>query len=95
MHIFTVFPCPDIFITLINLFLIRLPFNTMLTVRVVSGLSYREDCKSALIDLRALTVPCLYLFACLVYVRENLMFFFLLVVHSLFGLILCRLVIYN
>lgn len=41
-------------------------------VRVVSGLSYREDCKTAFIDLRVLTVPCLYLFACLVYVRENL-----------------------
>jgi len=41
-------------------------------VRVVSGLSYREDCKSAFTDLRVLTVPCLYLFACLVYVRETL-----------------------
>jgi len=35
-------------------------------VRVVFGLSYREDCKSAFIDLRVLTVPWLYLFAWLV-----------------------------
>ena len=40
-------------------------------VRVVAGLEYRADCRTAFIDLRIMTLPSLYVFECIKYVSAN------------------------
>ena len=41
-------------------------------IRLIGGVDYRADCKQMFIDFKILTVPCLYIFRCLLYVRENI-----------------------
>jgi len=41
-------------------------------VRVVGGLGYRDDCREMFAQLRILTLPCLYIFNCLKYIRTHL-----------------------
>lgn len=41
-------------------------------VRVVAGRRYREDCRSSFIDLRILTLPCIFILENLLFVRNNL-----------------------
>lgn len=40
-------------------------------VRVMSGLGYMDDCRNVYVRLGLLTVPCLYVLECLLYVRQN------------------------
>ena len=40
-------------------------------VRVVAGLDYREDCRTAFVHLKIMTLPSLYIFECLKYVTTN------------------------
>lgn len=44
-------------------------------VRVIAGLGYREDCRNAFRRLRLLTLPSIYIFECLRYVRNNISLF--------------------
>lgn len=41
-------------------------------IRALSRVHYREDCRDLFIGKGLLTVPCLYIFQCLLYMRENL-----------------------
>lgn len=41
-------------------------------VRVISGIKYREDCRDQFKKLNILTVPCTYIFQCLLYIKNNL-----------------------
>ncbi|KAJ8949425.1 hypothetical protein NQ318_007525, partial [Aromia moschata] len=41
-------------------------------VRIVANLSYRDDCKQAFIKFKILTLPCLYIFQCLLYIKSNI-----------------------
>lgn len=41
-------------------------------VRIVAGLRYRDDCRQAFIDLGILTLPCLYILNCVLWVISNL-----------------------
>lgn len=41
-------------------------------IRVIAGLKFRDDCKSKLIELKILTVPCTYILQCLIYIKNNL-----------------------
>lgn len=40
-------------------------------VRIIAGISYREDCKEAFRSLKIMTFPAAYIYECLVYVKEN------------------------
>lgn len=40
-------------------------------VRIMAGISYREDCKGAFRNLKIMTFPAAYTYECLVYVKEN------------------------
>ena len=44
-------------------------------VRVISGLGYREDCRGAFMQLRVLTLPSIYIFECLKFVKQNICLF--------------------
>nr|CAI5834912.1 unnamed protein product [Callosobruchus analis] len=41
-------------------------------VRIISSLRFRDDCRAMYVRLRILTVPCVYIFECLMYVRQNI-----------------------
>ena len=41
-------------------------------IRVMTGMPFRSDCRHQFIDLKILTVPCLYLYASLLYIKDNL-----------------------
>lgn len=41
-------------------------------VRVIAGLRYRQDCRGAFVRLKMLTLPSLYIYECLRYVRRNI-----------------------
>ena len=41
-------------------------------VRVVFGLGYRQECQQAFVELRILTLPCLYVYRCLQNVKKNI-----------------------
>lgn len=41
-------------------------------IRIISGLSYREDCRQAFVALEILTVPGAYIFECLKYMYDHL-----------------------
>lgn len=41
------------------------------TVRIVTGLGYRDDCRNAFVSLGFLTVPCIYVLECLLYVKQR------------------------
>lgn len=41
-------------------------------IRVISGLAYRADCHSAFVSLKVLTVPCLYIYSSLLFIKNNL-----------------------
>lgn len=41
-------------------------------IRIISSLGYRDDCRQAFIDLKILTLPCLFIFTCLCYAKANL-----------------------
>ena len=36
----------------------------------MSGLGYRDDCSNAFVSLGLLTVPCVYVLECLLYVKQ-------------------------
>lgn len=40
-------------------------------IRVVAGLKYQDDCREAFINLGALTLPCIYIYECVKYVKKN------------------------
>uniref|UniRef100_A0A0A9XA98 ATP-dependent RNA helicase DBP7 n=1 Tax=Lygus hesperus TaxID=30085 RepID=A0A0A9XA98_LYGHE len=40
-------------------------------IRVISGLSYRADCRSAFTTLGVLTFPSAYILECIIYVKRN------------------------
>ena len=40
--------------------------------RVVGGLDYRDDCRQLFMELRILTLPCMYILNCLKHVKTNL-----------------------
>ena len=41
-------------------------------IRIISSLKYRDDCKFKFIELKILTVPCTYIFQCLLHIKMNL-----------------------
>nr|CAH7768100.1 unnamed protein product [Callosobruchus chinensis] len=41
-------------------------------IRIIAGLHYRDCCKFSFIDLRILTIPCIYILECLLFVKHNL-----------------------
>lgn len=41
-------------------------------IRIISGLKYRDDCKSKFTELKILTVPSSYIFQCLLHIKMNL-----------------------
>lgn len=41
-------------------------------IRIISGLGYRSDCKSAFTDHNILTFPSMYVLECLTYIKSNL-----------------------
>ena len=40
-------------------------------MRVVAGLDYMSDCRQAFVDLKILTLPCLYILECIKYIALN------------------------
>ena len=40
-------------------------------VRIIAGLGYRDDVRQSFIDLRILTLPCRYIYECLLYCHGN------------------------
>ena len=38
----------------------------------MTGLGYRDCCREKFVDLRILTLPCLYILTCLLHIRDNL-----------------------
>ena len=40
-------------------------------VRVVAGAGYRDDCRPIFVSLRIMTLPCLYIYQCLKFVKKN------------------------
>ena len=47
-------------------------------VRIVAGLCYRDDCHRAFIEHKIFTLPCLFIYRCLEYVKTNLKQFHIL-----------------
>lgn len=41
-------------------------------IRVITGSGYREDVKDKFVDLKILTLPSLYIYNCLLYVKQNI-----------------------
>ena len=41
-------------------------------VRIVAGIGFREDCKHAFVSLGILTLPSLYIYRCLQYIKKNI-----------------------
>lgn len=41
-------------------------------VRMMAGLKYRDCCRHKFIELKILTIPCIYILQCLVYIRRNI-----------------------
>ena len=44
-------------------------------VRIIAGLGYRDNCAQAFKNLDILTVPSIYIYQCLVYIKNNLQYF--------------------
>lgn len=44
-------------------------------IRIIAGLRFRDDCKSKFIEMRILTVPCIYILQCLLHVKNNVQFY--------------------
>lgn len=40
-------------------------------IRIICGLGFRDDCKNKFIELNILTMPCLYVFQALLFVKDN------------------------
>ena len=40
-------------------------------VRVLAGLKYRDDCREQYKKLQIMTVPCMYIFAAVLFIKEN------------------------
>jgi len=52
-------------------------------IRIVFGLGYRDSCKLYFSDYKIMTVPCIFIFQNLIYVRENIsQFIFLNEIHN-------------
>ena len=41
-------------------------------IRVICGMGYRDCCRDKFVKLNILTVPCIYILACLLYIKDNL-----------------------
>lgn len=41
-------------------------------LRIITGLGYRDDCRGEYVGMQLLTVPCVFILECLLYVRQNL-----------------------
>ena len=44
-------------------------------IRIIGNLDYRADCRQCFVDLNILTVPCIYILQCCLYVKQNLQIF--------------------
>lgn len=40
-------------------------------IRIIAGLNFRDDCRAEFIRLSILTLPCVYILQCLLYIKEN------------------------
>lgn len=40
-------------------------------IRIIAGLKFRDDCKDQFIKLKIMTAPCIFIFQCLLYVKNN------------------------
>lgn len=44
-------------------------------IRIIGKLGYRTECRHCFIELKILTVPCIYILQCLLYVKQNINIF--------------------